>query len=123
MTSHTELLRLPDMTATATYGVSGNVAPAGRLGRSQTNAGRVFYLTSSYGVNVGRRLDPEEAILNRLREAEQAKRRADAHARIEAKRKANPVDELLALLALPEYKLEVRDEVLQDILESYPEDD
>ena len=53
----------------------------------------------------------------------QAKRRAAAHRRIEAKRRANSTESLLALLERPEYKIVVNADVLREILESYSEDD
>lgn len=84
--------------------------------RSVRNTGHAW-------TQVGEQSDPEETILERLRVVDQAKRRAEAHARIAAKRRTNPVEDLLALLERPEYRIDVDKEILQLILDSYPEDD
>lgn len=67
--------------------------------------------------------DPEEEVIARLREADQARRRANAHARIATKRLTNPAEALLALLDRPDYQIQISKEALQEILDSYPEDD
>jgi hypothetical protein len=123
MAVHTELVHPLDVTDTASSYTGEKVGSVRRTVRRQLNAARLFYVTSNYGVGARMMLDQEEAVHARLREAEQRMRRSQAHARIEAKRKANPADRLLAWLELPEYKIEISNDVLRDIIESYPEDD
>lgn len=123
MKTRIPLLRHFDVTTTATNRLiqDADIEPRQRIGRYA----QVFssFGTSSSWTDLGQGFDPEEAVLDRLRKAEQATRRAEAHARIAAKRAATSVDKLLSLLERPEYKIEVGAAVLKEILDSYPEDD
>lgn len=122
MTTLTSFPQRFDVTASVTHG-PWDIETVRRTRASQLAQGHISNATSSSKVILGHQQDPEEAVLERLRTAEQAKRRAEAHARIAAKREANPVDSLLALLELPEYQIPVSEQALREILESYPEDE
>lgn len=121
MLTQTRISWQVDRTAMATYGPLPHVdAPRGE-GARITKVSRSTFRASAIGTGLD--MDPEEAVLVRLRSAESAKRRADAHARIAAKRKANAMSIILGMLERPEYQITISDEALREILDSYPEGD
>lgn len=68
-------------------------------------------------------IDPEEMLIAKLRQIEQRQRRELAHREISEKRKVVDINMLLAQFDSPENRVSISQDDLQEILDSYPEDD
>jgi hypothetical protein len=116
MSSVTKLvgLELQSMTTSALFTLADRSYFVSRHGRPTGTAVRPQAISS---------IDPEEQLLARLREIDQAQKRAAAHARIVAKRGAVDLEAVFSRLRTPELRIDVPADVLRVILESLPEDD
>lgn len=92
------------------------------FGKSEYNAPRYLIYPGPHERSDSE-MDPEEVLLSKLQTIERYQRRDQAHHEINEKRKAVDMSSLLAQFDAPENRIIIGRDDLQEILDSYPEDD